>query len=325
MRGRARCQRGAWIPGCPFSAPASRTPRSQTPSRRSGVWSLGARRAQRRGPTPQRPVPLFAGSFPAWRPSGLLIVRESRTAAERPHHPASRSEEDGAQDEVGHRTAEVPQTGWLQGRLDLCKLRRWREIPDLLGGCPARFAGLPDLRADLVYVVDDLRGGLPGVIACGPGEQRRLQGGRQKQCDPHHEGDHRRCQGAVAKQQRPVGHPGVETCGAYPEGRQYGQEQEQSKGQPRPVLRYGGKDPTRRMDGVDEEEIQVRGERDEHTREPEEVTRPGRSRNSPRLSVHIGSIQHPRDGPCDRSTPTLLKWCAIGHQLSALSWLNANR
>src|SRR5919106_1174655 len=128
----------------------------------------------------------------------LVFSATDSTAAQRPDNPASRSEEDGAQNEVGHRTTEIPQTGWLQGRLDLCNLRRWRKIPDLLGGGPALFTFLPDLHTDLVYVGDDLRGGLTGVVAGGPCEQRRLQSGRQKQCDPHHDGDHRSRQGAVA-------------------------------------------------------------------------------------------------------------------------------
>src|ERR671910_117003 len=103
-----------------------------------------------------------------------------------------------AQDEVGHRPTEIPQTGWLQGCLDLFNLRRWREIPDLLRGGPALFTLLPDLHTYLVYVGDDLGGGLTRVVAGGPCEQRRLQSGRQKQCDPHHDGDHRSRQGAVA-------------------------------------------------------------------------------------------------------------------------------
>ena len=216
--------------------------------------------------------------FPDLIPCGVPL-RASRPssrgpAAERADQPADRTEEDGAQHEVRHRSAEVPEGGRLQGRLDLRDLCRRREVPDPLGGGPALLAFLPDLRAYLVHVGDDLGRGLGGVVAGGPREHRRLQRRRQEERDPDHDRDHRRRKGAVAHEQRPVRHPGVEPRRTHPEGREHGQKQEQRQGQPRPVLGDDSENPTRHTGRIDHEEIEVRGERDEHADYAVTKTRP---------------------------------------------------
>src|SRR5215208_933070 len=135
--------------------PNVRRPRSHVPSARSDGWLREAPRTWRRAAVPPRPVRRSPISFPAGHPSGLLVARRGGPAAERTDQSADRTEEDGAQNEICHRPAKVPQGGWLQGRLDLSDLCRLREVPDPLWGGPALLAFLSDLRAYLVDVGDD--------------------------------------------------------------------------------------------------------------------------------------------------------------------------
>ena len=174
--------------------------------------------------------------------------------------------------------AEVPGRWRLKGSLDLRGPRRRREVVDPFGGGPALLALLADLRAHLVHVGDDLGRGPASVVAGCPGEDRRLQRRRQEEREPDHDRDHRRRKGAVAQEQRPVRHPGIEPRRTHPEGREHGQKQEQSQGQTRPVLGYHREDPTRRTGRIDEEEIEVGGERDEHADYPVTESRRYRSR-----------------------------------------------
>ncbi len=98
------------------------------------------------------------------------------------------------------------------------------------GGAPRSMRLVADLLPNLVDVGDYLGRRLLGVVAHGAGEERRLQGCRQEERDPHHDGDHRRCQCSVAQEQRAVRDLRVQPRRMNPERREYGQEQDGGEG-----------------------------------------------------------------------------------------------